>query len=183
LLIVGLVELNMKAEKVKNQRKNKRIFLLTGIILILIGIILAMTLFQIITINPQQIKNDEDLDNYGWKSYDPGDEIIINGKITEEKIFYDKGEREFGYILNNYLRISSTNDLGDKGDNIIVICEIKEMSTPSINNGTPFEYFKVKSTINPFLLFLPGVIIFIIGILIICSYYFNLKRNNNQSSS
>ena len=161
-----------KKIRTKKKRPLRKVSLMIGIILIIIGIIIGFTLLPIITKTPRQMQEDMDYKEQGWKSYKSGDEIIIRGKITHEKRFYEtnRGE-ELGYTIDNELKIISKKDIGNIGDKIIINCKVKEMSDPSVNNGTPFEYLKANSIISPYIFYLPGIIILILGeILIFISF-------------
>lgn len=150
------------------ERRIRKIPLIIGIILIVIGIVLALAIIPLTTKNVEQMRDDVDQSEPGWKSYEPGDKIQIYGEITgKDKYEWPNGEEVFGYFLDHDLRILSKEDIGNEGDLIIVNCEVKEISDPSVNDGQPFEYLEASSTVSPLLYYIPGIILIIIGVIII----------------
>ncbi len=140
----------------------KKGIVIVGVILLVIGILLTLvSLLPVLTAKSiGDMKEDFNEDTGEFKSYSDGDEIYITGEITEETsslgvYAYELDNEEFGF--------SSGEDIGDEGDTVILLCEVKEMSIMGIS----VETLEAKAVYKPFnIITILGIILLIVGIIV-----------------
>jgi heme/copper-type cytochrome/quinol oxidase subunit 2 len=162
--------------------KNKKLkfLMIAGVILLIIGLIMAsIGLFTITTAKKvDELKNDIDSSTNTFKSYDKGDSLIITGKIItiiETKYIIANGEdvpdkvliEQFGgkyiYILEKNLEIYANEKIGEIGDKVYLSCEVQKID----KNGREEEILKANPSFNVLLITGAGFVILILGIITI----------------
>jgi len=126
----------------------KKNILIIGVILLVIGIILGALGPSLFTTSPELVA--ENSDTY---SYSTGDTVEVYGEITDEGSMLGI----YAYELNGVFTFGSSEDIGDVGDDVIVVAEYHEALLGLTG------YWEATSTASPVPYMLPGIVLAIIG--------------------
>jgi hypothetical protein len=135
-----------------------------GIVLLIIGIVLAVGIVPLTTKSPKQLEDeleDEELEDVQGESY------TVSGTIDEEAEIDDplSGQKVYAYkFKDSDVAFSSGEDIANEGDSVIVNLEVTELG------------LEAKSTVNPVIYYLPGIIILIIGIILLLIGFLKKKK-------
>jgi hypothetical protein len=147
----------IKKDEIKDQKlilrktmfKN---FLLTSIILIIIGIILAVALLPLTTSTPDEVEDatedrtPEELKGKSW---------TMLGTIENKEETEVDGETIYSYDFEDTdLKFKSSEDIGDKGDEVVITVQ-----------NTELEPLEASNPENLIVYYLPGIILIVIGII------------------
>ncbi len=133
---------------------NKKLVII-GIILLIVGVILAVALVPLTTLSPKQLEDEvegetmEDLKGESW---------TVSGKIDEKAEIEEpvSGQMVYAYKFEDSdVGFVSSSDVASEGEDVIVTVEVTDMG------------LEAKSTSSPAVYYLPGIIILIIGVIIL----------------
>jgi len=133
---------------------NKKI-VIVGIILLIVGVILAVALVPLTTMSPEQLEDEvegksmEELKGESW---------TVSGKIDKEEKIQEpiSGQTVYTYKFEGSdVGFMSSEDVANEGEDVIVTIEITEMGPEAQSTSSPAAYY------------LPGIIILIIGVIIL----------------
>jgi hypothetical protein len=142
-----------KSEKDKEATRAKifKNLLISSIILIIIGIILAAVLLPLTTQTPEEVEDEtanktpEELKGKSW---------TMLGTIKTKEEFEVDGQKVYGYEFEDTdLKFKSSEDIGDEGETVIITIE-----------NTQLEPLEATLPENVMVYYLPGIILIIIGI-------------------
>ncbi|WP_455392137.1 hypothetical protein [[Eubacterium] cellulosolvens] len=159
--------------------------IIIGIVLCIIGLIIIFGYVNIFysAKTAEDLKGDWDEDTLQFKSYKPGDNVEVTGKIhgiIETKKLEDDGQNvtdeiliqkhggKYIYVLEHDLQLHSNQKLGEQGDTLIFECEISER----VRRNETEEILSAKSSNNPLPFIFGGGVFLIFGIIII---WYSLK--------
>jgi hypothetical protein len=133
---------------------NKKIVII-GIILLIVGVILAVALIPLTTLSPKQLEDEvegkemEELKGESW---------TVSGKIDEKAEIEEPttGQMIYTYKFEDSdVGFMSSDDIASEGEDVIVTIEITDMGPEAQSTSSPAAYY------------LPGIIILIIGVIIL----------------
>lgn len=157
-----------KAEKEKEATRQKifKNLLISSIILIIIGIILAAALLPLTTQTPEEVedatanKTPEELKGKSW--------TMLGTIKTEEELVVD-GQKVYGYEFEDSdLKFKSSEDIGDEGETVVITIE-----------NTQLEPLEATLPENVMVYYLPGIILIVIGIVhVVIALLIKLKKKD-----
>jgi hypothetical protein len=137
-------------QKLILRKKMFKNLLLTSIILVVIGIVLAIALLPLTTHTPEEVEDatedrtPEELKGKSW--------TMLGTIETKEELDID-GEKIYSYEFEDTdLKFKSSEDIGDKGDDVVITVQ-----------NTELEPLEASNPENVFVYYLPGMILIIIG--------------------
>ena len=148
----------------------KKNILITGVILLVIGLIIGALGPALFTTSPQKLAADRDQNGLTYNSYSAGDTVTVYGKITYMHETNILGKKIFSYELNgdgdldndgDFTFMSST-DVGQVGDAVVLKLELQEQTF-----GITTEYWEATAKVSPVLYMLPGTGLAIIGVVLL----------------
>jgi len=145
------------------KKKGGKGLLIVGVILLIVGILIAVVglLPTLNAKSAEDLDEDYDTDEHGFKSYDEGDTVVISGKITNKS--ESAAMDAYVYEIDDKGGFLSSSDIGNEGDTVTVECEVKVMD---LGAGATQEYLEAKAVVNVMPLIIIGIILLIIGIIL-----------------
>lgn len=148
---VEVLKEDAEVEKWILRKKMFKNLLLTSIILIVIGIVLAIALLPLTTHTPEEVEDateDRTPDELKGKSW------TMLGTIENKEELEVEGEKIYSYEFEDTdLKFKSSEDIGDKGDDVVITVQ-----------NTELEPLEASNPENVFVYYLPGIILISIGI-------------------
>jgi|GEM_PF-3476761 len=144
----------------------KKNIVIIGLVILIIGIVLAASGPYLFTKSPQSVAANTD-------KYSTGDTVMVYGRITDEKHGSILGTDVYRYELNGDgdmdndgdLIITSSGDIGNVGDNVVAKLELKNPLDALGVSSTKF--WEVNMTASPVIYEMPGIIVAVIGVIIL----------------
>jgi hypothetical protein len=133
---------------------NKKIVII-GIILLIVGVILAVALIPLTTMSPKELEDEvegKEMDELKGESW------TVSGKIDEKAEIEEPltGQMVYAYKFEDSdVGFYSSEDIADEGEDVIVTIEITDMGPEAQSTSSPAAYY------------LPGIIILIIGVILL----------------
>ncbi|MEW5759943.1 MAG: hypothetical protein AB1779_04185, partial [Candidatus Thermoplasmatota archaeon] len=145
------------------KKEKKPILMYIGILLIILGIVLAVAILPLTTKSATKLKENYDENTGQFSSYDKGRTIAIYGTITSKNTTKIGTKNYYSYEIDNSgFSFISDEDIANEGENLIVSCRVEEIDT-----GLRYEqHLKYLSKSSPILYFIPGIVVLVVGILL-----------------
>lgn len=142
----------------------KKGLVIIGIIILIVGIVLAVGLIPLTTKTPEQLEDElegetpEDLKGESWTVSGTIDEKTeVDDPLTGQKIYtYKFKDSDAGFV--------SADDVASEDESVIVELEVTEMG------------LEAKSTTSPVMYYLPGIIILIVGVILLLIGFLKKKK-------
>jgi ABC-type antimicrobial peptide transport system permease subunit len=132
----------------------KKGLVIIGIVILIVGIVLAVGMIPLTTKSPKQLEDElegetiEDMQGESWTVSGTIDEKAeIDDPLTGQTIYtYKFKDADIGF--------SSAEDVANEGDSVIVNVEVTELGLEATSTSSPAMYY------------LPGIVILIVGVIL-----------------